>query len=94
MNGKKVKLFFNEDLMESDPSEIHDTVVHELLHVVFYKLMEKTTTIITRYVRRTDVREKLENKICDLEHGVIDRLTPAFTANHKKYCSKSKHGEE
>lgn len=94
MNGKKVKLFFNEDLMESDPCEIHDTVVHELLHVVFYKMMEKTTNIVTQYVRRADMRKRLENKICDLEHGIIDKLTPAFTANHKKYCSKEKHGEE
>lgn len=94
MNGRKIKLLFNEDLMESDPCEIHDTVVHELLHVVFYKLVEKSTNIITQYVRRADMRDRLENKICDLEHEIIDKLTPAFTASCKKYCSKDKHREE
>lgn len=95
VSGNVVRLWFNEDLMESDPKEIQNTVIHELLHIVLYKITKKSTDIITRYVRKEKIRNKLENKIEDLEHDIIDKLTPAFTCNgRRKYQSKNKHKGE
>lgn len=84
MTRNKIKMYVNEDLMDADPSAIHDTIVHELLHVVFYKLMDRTTNIITRHVRRAITRKKLELNICGLEHKIIEKLAPAFV----KYSNK------
>jgi len=95
ISGNRVRLWINEDLMKLDPNETENTVVHELLHVVLYKITKKSTDIITQYVRKEKVRNKLERKVEDLEHDIIDRLTPAFTSDGKKrYQSKNKHKGE
>lgn len=75
--GKKVVIYFNQDLLDKQAKSIEDTVIHELLHVVLYKLVDKTTKLINRYVRRKSVRDKVENKLIDLEHETIERIAPS-----------------
>lgn len=77
IKGRQARLFMNADLMDSDPKSITDTVVHEMLHVLFYHLMNSTGTIVERYVRRATARRKLERKLENLEHDIIERLVPA-----------------
>ena len=90
MTRNKIALSMNEDLMDSDPSSIHDTIVHELLHVVFYKMMDYTTSMIARHVRRALTRKKLELKISKLEHGIIAKLTPAFVQHSNRKNTEKK----
>lgn len=90
MTRNKINLYMNEDIMDSDPSSIHDTIVHELIHVVFYKMMDYTTGLIARHVRRALTRKKLELKICKLEHQIIDKLTPAFVQHSKRKNTEKK----
>lgn len=78
MRGNQVRIKFNEDLMEQKPQEIQDTVVHELLHVLFYKLMNKIVTMINNHVKQIASQKQHEAKLGRLEHEVIERLVSAF----------------
>ena len=78
INGKRVRMFINADIMDADPGSIHDTVIHELLHVMFYRLMEKTSNIVESHVRRQVVRAKFEKCLESLEHEIIEKLVPIF----------------
>ena len=78
MHGNHVGICFNEDLMDKRPSSIEDTVVHELLHVVMYKLLDKAHAVVRTYVRGSSDKRRLENRFEKLEHGIIDRLMPAI----------------
>lgn len=81
--------------MESAPHEIENTVVHELLHVVLYKLADKASSIVHHYVRRNKVEKKLKKRLEKLEHEIIDKLTPAFTESGMiNYHSKETNGEK
>jgi len=79
MKGRVAKIHFNEDLMDKRPEEIENTVVHELLHIVLYKLTDRASWIIQSYVRLRYAREILEDKISNLEHEAIERLIRALT---------------
>jgi len=78
MRGNKVRIKFNEDLMEQKPKEIQDTVIHELLHVLFYRIMYKILNVIGANVRVTATQKRYEEKFCKLEHEVIEKLVSAF----------------
>lgn len=78
MRGRRVILCFNEDLMELRPLSVEDTVVHELLHVVFYKLMDKAEAVVRRHVRGAESKRRLENRFDKLEHVAIEKLVHAF----------------
>ncbi len=78
MRGNKVRIRFNEDLMEQKPEEIQDTVIHELLHVLFYKLMNKIIGVVANNIRDNASQQRHEEKFCCLEHEVIERLVPAL----------------
>lgn len=78
MYGKRVTIVFNEDIMDAKPSTIEDTVIHELLHVVMFKLMDKGESIVRRHIRRNGQRKRLINRMEKLEHVVIDKLVPAL----------------
>lgn len=78
MRGNDVVLCFNEDLMDSRPFSVEDTVIHELLHVVLYKLMDKAHAVVNYHVRKVEHKQRLENRLGKLEHAVIDKLVRAF----------------
>lgn len=78
MHGSHVRICFNEDLMDKRPTSLEDTVVHELLHVVMYKLLDKAHAIVKAYVRGASDKQRLENRFEKLEHGIIDKLMPAI----------------
>jgi hypothetical protein len=82
MTGNRVQIKFNEDLMEQKPQEIQDTVIHELLHVILYKLMTKIISLLNENIKNKDP-QKLEDKLCDLEHEVIEKLVPVFLIKNK-----------
>jgi hypothetical protein len=84
MRGNRVRIKFNEDLMEKKPQEIKDTVVHELLHVLLYRLMNKIICIIGDNVSKIDSQRKYEEKLCNLEHEVIGKLLPTLILNTNK----------
>jgi hypothetical protein len=82
MTGNRVKIKFNEDLMEQKPQEIQDTVIHELLHIILYKLMIKIISLLNSNIKNKDP-QKLEDKFYDLEHEVIEKLVPVFLIKNK-----------
>ena len=84
MTGNNVRIRFNEDLMEQRPNEIQDTVVHELLHVLFYKIMNRITNIVNQTLKNDKVKEKQERKFCCLEHEVIEKLVPTLIEKNTK----------
>ena len=78
MRTNRVRIKFNEDLMEQRPQEIQDTVIHELLHVLFYKLMNKMLVLTVNHVRGEEAQKKHEERFCCLEHEIIERLVPVL----------------
>lgn len=74
MDGYRVNMIVNADLMDSYPNSIRDTVIHELLHVVLYRLMRKFDWFTDIKIRQVAERKKLIRQFGKLEHEVIDRL--------------------
>lgn len=83
MRGKKVRIKFNEDLMEQRPQEMQDTVIHELLHVLLYRLMTRILNIMIEGTHGPDCQKRQEEKLCGLEHEVIEKLVSAFIVKNK-----------
>ena len=78
MRGNRVRIRFNEDLMEQRPNEIQDTVIHELLHILLYRLMNNILCVVVNHVSGESNQKKHEEKLCSLEHEVIEKLVSAF----------------
>ena len=78
MRGNNVRIYFNEDLMDERPSSIKDTVVHELLHVVMYRLVDRAYRLIRKYRGTESEKRRIERRLEKLEHGIIDRIVPVI----------------
>jgi len=76
---RSVAMFLNKRVLKKEPSEIDNTIVHELLHVRMNELLSLTDDIITKHVTDKKAQAVYSTQIEKLEHKIILALTDALT---------------
>jgi hypothetical protein len=76
---RSVAMFLNKRMLKKEPSEIENTIVHELLHVRMNELLSLVDDIVTKHVTDKRAQAVYTAQIERLEHKIILALTDALT---------------
>jgi hypothetical protein len=76
---REVCIELNQALLEQEPHELEQTIIHELLHARLNEYTRIAEDVIREYVDRANTRRVLRRLLSTLEHKVVVALTEAFT---------------
>jgi hypothetical protein len=76
---RSAALFLNKRVLKKEPTEIDNTIVHELLHIRMNELLSLTDDIINKHVTDKKAQAVYSTQIEKLEHKIILALTEALT---------------
>ena len=75
---RSAAMFLNKRLLKNEPSEIDNTIVHELLHIRMNEILSLADDIIQKHVSDKKAQAVYLAQIEKLEHKVIIAITDAL----------------
>jgi len=76
---RSAAMFLNRRVLKKEPSEIDNTIFHELMHIRMNELLSLTDDIISKHVTDKKAQAVYSSQIEKLEHKIILALTEALT---------------
>lgn len=85
----EVFIDFNLDKLLNEPHEVDPTVIHELFHIVLYKLRTDFKHLVATYVGDSKTNNLLEDNYADDEHNVIFLMEKIISDGFKSKNTKN-----